>query len=331
MRQGLTDIAIRQLPIPSKGYAKYWDTGLPGFGVRVSQGGTKSFVVMTGKERRLTTIGRYPSISLKEARRAAQVLLANNPTGKTPTLLSEALSAYFADCDKRCRQSTIATYRHYLNQLKRTYLEDVTKTDLPETSHAVMAGKIFFNWCVKHELVEKNPFAHVAVNYGERDRVLKPDEVKAIWQYEHRPFSDHVKIMILTGIRKGECVHLEVEDDTLLIAAENTKNRRAHTLPLTPMVEALLPIPYFNGWSKAKKRLDEHVPLPHWVLHDLRRTFATIHAQIGTPIHVVEALLNHRSGTVSGVAAIYIRHNFLQEARTAQLAYEAHLAKFLDS
>jgi hypothetical protein len=41
---------------------------------------------------------------------------------------------------------------------------------------------------------------------------------------------------------------------------------------------------------------------------------------------VVEAMLNHTSGMVFGVAAIYIRHNFLAEMRKAALRYEVYVA-----
>jgi len=45
----------------------------------------------------------------------------------------------------------------------------------------------------------------------------------------------------------------------------------------------------------------------------------------------VEALLDHSSGTISGVAAIYIRHNFLGEMRKAMLLFEDHLTETLDA
>ena len=73
----LTDLAIQKLPAPDAGQKTYFDDALGGFGVRVSQGGTKSFIVMYGKQRRLHTIGRYPSKTLKEARTEAKTFLSN--------------------------------------------------------------------------------------------------------------------------------------------------------------------------------------------------------------------------------------------------------------
>ncbi len=52
-------------------------------------------------------------------------------------------------------------------------------------------------------------------------------------------------------------------------------------------------------------------------------------ASLRVPLHVTERILAHRSGTVSGVAAIYNRYDFMEEAREALTTYEAHLAKIL--
>ena len=50
----------------------------------------------------------------------------------------------------------------------------------------------------------------------------------------------------------------------------------------------------FNGWSKCKKRFDEGLDdVEPFTLHDLRRTFSSNLAMLGTPIHVTEKLLNH--------------------------------------
>jgi integrase len=55
--------------------------------------------------------------------------------------------------------------------------------------------------------------------------------------------------------------------------------------------------------------------IPHWTLHDLRRSFASSAARLGFPVHVVEAALNHRSGTIKGIAAVYNRYNYDAEKR----------------
>ena len=63
----LTEFSIRALSV-EKGQRTFFDDTFKGFGVRVSQGGAKSYVLMHGKDRKLTTIGRVDRIGLKDAR-----------------------------------------------------------------------------------------------------------------------------------------------------------------------------------------------------------------------------------------------------------------------
>lgn len=79
----------------------------------------------------------------------------------------------------------------------------------------------------------------------------------------------------------------------------------------------------FNGWSKCKRHFDLQLEnVEPYTLHDLRRTFSTTHAKIGSPIHITEQLLNHVSGTVSGVAAIYNHYSYKTEMRNAVEQYD---------
>ncbi len=74
----LTDVSIRAFKPPENGQITYWDRPV---GVRVSQGGSKTFIVLIGSGRR-QTIGRYPDISLSEARTAAKRILAERTLGR---------------------------------------------------------------------------------------------------------------------------------------------------------------------------------------------------------------------------------------------------------
>jgi len=58
-----------------------------------------------------------------------------------------------------------------------------------------------------------------------------------------------------------------------------------------------------------------------FVVHDLRRTVATNLQKLNVPIHVTEAVLNHRSGTVSGITAVYQVHDYADEKRAALAAW----------
>jgi len=71
----LTDAAIKRFPLPQSGTKTYWDKVSP-VGLRITDKGTKTFIVLIGSGRR-RKIGRYPIITLQEARREAQAILAS--------------------------------------------------------------------------------------------------------------------------------------------------------------------------------------------------------------------------------------------------------------
>ena len=52
----LTDIAIRSLPAPASGQVIHLDDQLQGFGVRVSHGGSKTFVLTDIREDVVNTV-----------------------------------------------------------------------------------------------------------------------------------------------------------------------------------------------------------------------------------------------------------------------------------
>ena len=126
-----------------------------------------------------------------------------------------------------------------------------------------------------------------------------------------------------------------------------TKNGRVHTFPYGELAadifEAipehsrsyLLSDPRydnrFDGWSKSKHELDQACSIAPWTLHDLRRTFATNMAGLGVAPHVIERLLNHMSGTISGIAAVYNRHTYLDEMRAAIEIWEMKLRSIVET
>jgi integrase len=76
---------------------------------------------------------------------------------------------------------------------------------------------------------------------------------------------------------------------------------------------------------------DQELPrlVPPFVLHDLRRTVASGMAKLGFPPHVVDKVLNHSSGTISGVAAIYNRFEYIDERRAALEAWGRYIDSLL--
>jgi integrase len=86
----------------------------------------------------------------------------------------------------------------------------------------------------------------------------------------------------------------------------------------------------FNGWSKSKAKLDKAASVSGWRIHDLRRTLATGLQRLGVRLEVTEAVLNHVSGSRSGIVGVYQRHDWANEKRAALDGWAAHVAA-LDS
>ena len=85
----------------------------------------------------------------------------------------------------------------------------------------------------------------------------------------------------------------------------------------------------FEDFAFAKRGLDDMSGVKNWRLHDLRRTCVSGMARLGIPPHVADKILNHQSGTISGVAAVYQRHDFLAERNDALERWGAHVAKIV--
>jgi integrase len=224
--------------------------------------------------------------------------------------------------------------------------------------------KTFFSWCVDQELIEASPAAAIKRPAKElkRDRVLTNLELRAIWTAcgDLGLFGGPVKMMLATAQRRsevGETTWREIDKEQRVwrLARERTKAARAHEVPLSDLALAILDetpkVSDFvfasgraagavNGWSKAKRRLDdlaakkllELAPetdgmLREWRLHDLRRTAATYMAKLGVDRVVIGKVLNHAEPEVT---AIYDRHRYDLEKRRALELWAARLKEIVE-
>lgn len=369
MKLRLTDIAVKKLSLPDKGQLTYWDEVTPGFGLRCSTK-SKSFVVMFGEKRRLKTLGRYPTLSLSEARSHAKKFFVEFETGgfvatKQSVSFDQAKDRFLKDCAGRNKPRTVADYTRLLNKHFnfKTEIKDVERAQVmrvisslsstpSEQSHAYVAIRTLMNWCVRHGLVEHSVVPPMRQKPTERDRVLSESELKEVFtkaQEAPFPFGPIIQLLILTGQRRTEVGQLRrswISKGEVTFPKGFAKNKREHRFPLSHLAQQVIAsLPYtgdllfpsatdfekpFTTWAWNKARFDQALEgVEPYTLHDLRRTFATIHAKIGTPIHVTEKLLNHVSGTISGVAAVYNRHSYLEEMREVVNAYDEYLTDLI--
>jgi integrase len=85
---------------------------------------------------------------------------------------------------------------------------------------------------------------------------------------------------------------------------------------------------HFNAWSQRKAELDAKLPsMPHWVIHDLRRTARSLMSRIGVQTEIAERVLGHKQ---QGIVAVYDRHKYEDEMGTALRRLAAEITRILD-
>jgi integrase len=203
----------------------------------------------------------------------------------------------------------------------------------------------FLNWCVERRWLDVSPAAGIKAPAKEvaRDRILTKDEIVQFWNGCNDlgwPFGPALKLLLLTGQRRDEVArmqwsHLDLDEHTWTLPKQETKAGRQHEVPLpNQAIEIIKALPRngdfvftttgktpISGFSKIKVRLDEATGIESWRFHDLRRTTASGMAEIGIAPHVIEKVLNHSTGQISGVAAVYNRHAYRKEMSEALNAW----------
>ncbi len=200
-----------------------------------------------------------------------------------------------------------------------------------------------------------------------RDRVLDDGEVGAIYAAAGamgRPFGALFRLLLLTGQRRDEVAKLRWSELDLAgglwtIPASRAKNGKAHDVHLSEPALAILngldvvldadgqPSDLVfttngrtavSGYTNATRRLRQladaqrvawgQPPLEPWVLHDFRRSVVTWAAQAGFNPAVADRILNHQtSSTMTVVAQVYQRAQFLPERKRVLDAWGAHVVR----
>jgi integrase len=273
----LTDSAVAALKVPhGKSEIIAFDDSLPGFGVRVRQGGSRRFVYqykLNGANRRVT----FKEANVKRARAAAQILAAKVTLGSDPALEKEAAHDAAGDTFKRCldrylarpqgqrRERTLQEIRRHLERnlqpLHRLHVKEISRRRVADElmrltaeNGAVQSNRTrsslsaFLNWCIGEGYVDVNVAAQT--NKHEeiaRSRVLSDAELRTIWNAlpEQGDYRDLIRLLILTGQRLREIGDLswrEVDLGKAIITLppSRTKNHREHVVPLSvPALEIL--------------------------------------------------------------------------------------------
>lgn len=260
------------------------------------------------------------------------------------------------------RLYTYILNRHFT--FRRRNIADVDGPDIirslkglkpSEKEHAFRVGRTFFTWCYHNHIIDRSPMERMETPPlgRSRERVLDDDELTKVYG-EASKFSTNlhrlVWLLLRTGQRPGELRKLKtsyIEADRINLPGEVTKNGHPHTFPISedlyktvqtfptdtdyvlPSARSHVrgrPVESYVGTSSDRTDFRKLCKVEGWTLHDCRRTVATNLEQLGVRIEVVEALLNHVSGSKSGVGGIYRRHRYFPEMKEALALWEKKLA-----
>ena len=238
----LTELAVRQATAKDGKRIEVWDEKMPGFGVRISPSGVKTFVLMyyvAGNKRRLS-LGRYPAISLAKARQKALAALNQIADGRDPQADRKIERSPYAFSDVVDEFVRIHCTRHYrgnharemervlrsrfvarwgsrdIREIKRSdilrVIDEAVDAGTPSAAnHAFASIRKFLNWCLERGIIETNPCSRLSrpAPVNSRERVLDADEIAAIWSAATSfapPFSQIIRLLLLTAQRRGEVV-----------------------------------------------------------------------------------------------------------------------------
>jgi integrase len=336
MRKTLNDRSLLSLP---HGYT--WDASMPSFGVYKGTR-TTTFIVLKGSGRR-HKIGRYPRLSLKDARRRAHAILSLNhdtPTTDTQTALGEYAEALNVDAKTKfeyLRLLALLKLKSTLSDISAAHiLSDISTLTRSEARHAWFAASAFFSWCMERHYLSAHPLRGLRCPHKHHTRHHTPsdDNIRKIWlATPDDTYGQIVRLLIATAQRRAMIAELDevwIKADRISFPASICKNSTNHDLPLTPFLSNLLKTYDFPGkhsaWSKPKKALDKAAGVTGYTLHDFRRYFATVSAEkLGTEPQVIEAVLHHLTGTISPLGRIYNRARYFEPMRVALQRYHEHL------
>lgn len=356
----LTELRIRSLK--HAGTQKtYFD--FPNFGIRIGKH-RKVFVVMIGRERRRVSLGQWPYLTLKDARIKAITLLHSPPSRSIlfSECFRQFTQLHLATLRPSTAKYSEHILANHFGHLFHKPLGDVTRTDIVETldrlkdtpaaaAKALSCLTTMLHWAQNRSLLQTNPLHgfRLQAKTKSRSRVLTDDELKTIVQltfHSTDPLHQRVALLLLTGQRRNEIGRMEwswISDTSFTVPAHIAKNGIENTIPLTPHMQTILstiprtssflfpvksdPTKPDTAWSWHKSRFDTQCKFKTpFVFHDLRRTLSTRMAQWDiAPPQVVEAILNHTSGSQSSIARVYNRHTYFPQVRDALQLYEAKL------
>ena len=281
MADRLSDKLVKAIPAPQSGNRIVYDADLKGFGVRVTSAGARAFILnyrtAAGRERRIT-IGSHPEWTDSKARDRAEELKRRvddgfDPMGErheeraAPTV-DELAARFEAEHLVKRRTATTEEYcallrKHILPRIGRMKVADVRYADVEKlhreitkagaayrANRAVSVVSKMMSLAIRWEMRSDNPAQGVERNPEQkRERFLSAAEIArledAMAAYPDRAGCDAIRLLLLTGARRGEALsatwaQFDLEKGIWTKPSAATKQGTVHVVPLSAPALVLL-------------------------------------------------------------------------------------------
>lgn len=268
---------------------EYFDAHSPGLAIRISERGVKTWVLMyrtqpneeTGTPPRLRrlTLGRYPDLDLKAARKQADIERGKVAKGKDPAATKQAIRRAKSSGDTVADLAKDYISKHarvkkrswrddermldveVLPAWKSRRVKDLTRRDMRELIEAIADRgspitanrclalvRKMLNFAIEKDWIDANVASRIEKPgaEGSRDRVLTDDEIRMVWDAsaEERPaMCALMRLRLMTAQRGGELAAIkwsDIDGDWLTIPPTVTKNKRPHRVFLTKSAKAMI-------------------------------------------------------------------------------------------
>jgi len=230
-----------------------------------------------------------------------------------------------------------------LHRRDATRVIDWKRNAPTEAERSFQDLRAMLRWAVSRGDLDHNPIEGMRKPQGSkpRERVLSDDEIRTLWNSlpqalaRSPEYQRVIKLCLVTRQRVGEVVgmtqsELDLKHKLWKLPGARTKNGHPHTVPLSPLAieligkgdgEQIFPNDTRDpslAVSRTIYRAQDRFGIPHWTVHDLRRTALTGMAKLGVAPVVLGHVANHRTTTKAGMTlSVYVQHAYEKEKREA--------------
>jgi integrase len=372
-KRALTELYIRKTKDP--GLA--WDDKQKGLVLQIRPSGSKAYKVIYSRANRVHWyhLADASAIGLSDARKLASRVMFEVAEGKDPQAdrragrgagKFEQLAARYVEehakkTNKSWQQADYLVRTHLLPVWGKLLPSDITRTDVrammariaaPTVANQTLAAaSAIFSWAIDAEAagVKNNPCLGVKRNKTtSRERTLKERELPLFWTaFGNAGLAGiALKLILLTGQRPGEVVHLRLEhvedgwwempgQPVPALGWPGTKNAQTHRVwlpaPARDLVSELGRSPRGlrrHRLSDTMRTICDELGISNKVTpHDLRRTHGTMITALEFGRDAMNRIQNHKEG---GIAKVYDRHGYIEENKRIMEAVAARLMAIIE-